>query len=75
MKNAHSKFAVTLGTHYNTEYRVLLTGTPLMNVPRFDVKTSLILLPTINLTAAKREQAVETLLRATQQAKRNKSLP
>jgi ATP-dependent helicase STH1/SNF2 len=31
MKNAQSKFAVTLGTHYNTEYRVLLTGTPLMN--------------------------------------------
>lgn len=31
MKNAQSKFAVTLGTHYSTEYRVLLTGTPLMN--------------------------------------------
>jgi len=31
MKNAQSKFAVTLGTHYNTEYRILLTGTPLMN--------------------------------------------
>lgn len=31
MKNAQSKFAVILGTHYNTAYRVLLTGTPLMN--------------------------------------------
>ena len=31
MKNAQSKFAVCLGTHYNTSYRVLLTGTPLMN--------------------------------------------
>lgn len=31
MKNAQSKFAVTLGTHYNTDYRILLTGTPLMN--------------------------------------------
>jgi SNF2 family DNA or RNA helicase len=31
MKNAESKFAVTLGTQYSTKYRVLLTGTPLMN--------------------------------------------
>lgn len=31
MKNANSKFAVTLGTQYTTRYRVLLTGTPLMN--------------------------------------------
>lgn len=31
MKNAQSKFAVTLGTHYDTDYRILLTGTPLMN--------------------------------------------
>lgn len=31
MKNAESKFAVTLGTQYSTRYRVLLTGTPLMN--------------------------------------------
>jgi ATP-dependent helicase STH1/SNF2 len=31
MKNAQSKFAVTLGTQYSTRYRVLLTGTPLMN--------------------------------------------
>ena len=31
MKNAQSKFAVTLGTQYNTRYRVLLTGTPLQN--------------------------------------------
>ena len=31
MKNAQSKFAVTLGTQYTTRYRVLLTGTPLMN--------------------------------------------
>jgi SNF2 family DNA or RNA helicase len=31
MKNSASKFAVTLGTLYSTNYRVLLTGTPLMN--------------------------------------------
>ena len=31
MKNAQSKFAVTLGTMYTTRYRILLTGTPLMN--------------------------------------------
>lgn len=31
MKNAQSKFAVTLGTQYVTKYRILLTGTPLMN--------------------------------------------
>lgn len=31
MKNANSKFAVTLGTQYTTKYRLLLTGTPLMN--------------------------------------------
>ena len=31
MKNAQSKFAVTLGTQYSTKYRILLTGTPLMN--------------------------------------------
>jgi SNF2 family DNA or RNA helicase len=31
MKNAQSKFAVTLGTQYTTRFRVLLTGTPLMN--------------------------------------------
>ena len=31
MKNAQSKFAVTLGSQYTTRYRVLLTGTPLMN--------------------------------------------
>lgn len=31
MKNANSKFAVTLGTQYITKFRVLLTGTPLMN--------------------------------------------
>jgi ATP-dependent helicase STH1/SNF2 len=31
MKNNQSKFAVTLGTHYNTRRRVLLTGTPLQN--------------------------------------------
>jgi SNF2 family DNA or RNA helicase len=30
-KNAQSKFAVTLGTQYTTRFRVLLTGTPLMN--------------------------------------------
>lgn len=31
MKNSNSKFAVTLGTQYVTKYRILLTGTPLMN--------------------------------------------
>ena len=31
MKNAQSKFAVTLGSLYTTHYRILLTGTPLMN--------------------------------------------
>ena len=31
MKNAQSKFAVTLGTQYTTLHRVLLTGTPLQN--------------------------------------------
>ena len=31
MKNAQSKFAVTLGTMYHTKHRVLLTGTPLQN--------------------------------------------
>jgi len=31
MKNAASKFARTLSTQYETKYRVLLTGTPLMN--------------------------------------------
>jgi len=31
MKNAQSKFAVTLGTAYVTKHRVLLTGTPLQN--------------------------------------------
>jgi SNF2 family DNA or RNA helicase len=31
MKNAQSKFAVTLATQYTTKFRVLLTGTPLMN--------------------------------------------
>ena len=31
MKNAQSKFAVTLGTMYTTKHRVLLTGTPLQN--------------------------------------------
>lgn len=31
MKNAGSKFAVTLGKEYTTKFRVLLTGTPLMN--------------------------------------------
>ena len=31
MKNNQSKFSVTLGTHYNTRRRVLLTGTPLQN--------------------------------------------
>jgi SNF2 family DNA or RNA helicase len=31
MKNSQSKFAVTLGTQYTTNFRVLLTGTPLMN--------------------------------------------
>jgi SNF2 family DNA or RNA helicase len=31
MKNAESKFAVTLGTQYTTKHRILLTGTPLQN--------------------------------------------
>ena len=31
MKNAESKFAVTLGSQYSTKHRILLTGTPLMN--------------------------------------------
>lgn len=31
MKNAQSKFAVTLGTQYTTNNRILLTGTPLQN--------------------------------------------
>jgi SNF2 family DNA or RNA helicase len=31
MKNAQSKFAVTLGTQYITRNRILLTGTPLQN--------------------------------------------
>ena len=31
MKNNQSKFAVTLGTQYNTRRRVLLTGTPMQN--------------------------------------------
>jgi ATP-dependent helicase STH1/SNF2 len=31
MKNAGSKFAKTLSTQYETKFRVLLTGTPLMN--------------------------------------------
>lgn len=31
MKNAGSKFAVTLGKEYTTKFRILLTGTPLMN--------------------------------------------
>jgi ATP-dependent helicase STH1/SNF2 len=31
MKNAQSKFAVTLASQYSTKYRILLTGTPLMN--------------------------------------------
>ncbi len=31
MKNAQSKFAVTLGSQYSTKFRILLTGTPLMN--------------------------------------------
>lgn len=31
MKNAQSKFAVTLSTQYETKHRVLLTGTPLQN--------------------------------------------
>ena len=29
MKNARSKFAQTMGQQYNSEYRILLTGTPL----------------------------------------------
>lgn len=31
MKNAESKFAVTLSSQYSTRHRILLTGTPLMN--------------------------------------------
>ena len=31
MKNAASKFAKTLSSQYDTKYRLLLTGTPLMN--------------------------------------------
>ena len=31
MKNAASKFAKTLSSQYETKYRILLTGTPLMN--------------------------------------------
>lgn len=31
MKNPKSKFAYTLGYHYNSEHRLLLTGTPLQN--------------------------------------------
>ena len=31
MKNAQSKFAVTLSTQYRTKHRILLTGTPLQN--------------------------------------------
>ena len=31
MKNAQSKFAVILGTQYQTKHRILLTGTPLQN--------------------------------------------
>lgn len=31
MKNSQSKFAVTLASQYTTKYRILLTGTPLMN--------------------------------------------
>ncbi len=31
MKNAESKFATTLASQYVTKYRILLTGTPLMN--------------------------------------------
>ena len=31
MKNAASKFAVTLATYYTTKFRILLTGTPLQN--------------------------------------------
>jgi len=31
MKNAASKFAKTLASQYETKYRILLTGTPLMN--------------------------------------------
>ena len=35
MKNSQSKFAVTLSTQYSTKYRILLTGTPLMNDLRY----------------------------------------
>lgn len=31
MKNSRSKFAQTLGQQYNSDYRILLTGTPLQN--------------------------------------------
>lgn len=31
MKNAQSKFAVTLGSSYTSKHRILLTGTPLQN--------------------------------------------
>ncbi|KRW99696.1 P-loop containing nucleoside triphosphate hydrolase [Pseudocohnilembus persalinus] len=31
MKNARSKFAMVLGQQYQSEYRILLTGTPLQN--------------------------------------------
>jgi ATP-dependent helicase STH1/SNF2 len=31
MKNADSKFATTLASQYTTKFRILLTGTPLMN--------------------------------------------
>lgn len=31
MKNQNSKFALTLGTQYNSAHRILLTGTPLQN--------------------------------------------
>ena len=31
MKNSKSKFAYTLGSQYNSEHRLLLTGTPLQN--------------------------------------------
>lgn len=31
MKNAQSKFAITLVTQYTSRHRILLTGTPLQN--------------------------------------------
>lgn len=40
MKNSQSKFAVTLATQYNTSYRILLTGTPLMNDLRYVLQTT-----------------------------------